>query len=158
MCDNNNSVLDEIIAYTLILTILYLTILAMPIIPYLDIILGFIYSIHKPDSILGGLFLGIVFYIIGYVMLEGAKFVAQKFFTDKGAMYLFLYGQGLILVGFLGEEATFPISTAIVKLVSAGFNEPTGIGKYYLIVPGVISMVLSYLFENSKRVATSKRS
>jgi len=158
MCDNNNSVLDEIIAYALILTLLYLTILAMPIIPYLDMILGFIYSIHKPDSILGGLFFGIVVYIIGYAMLEGAKFVAQKFFTDKGAMYLFLYGQGLILVGFLGKKAAFPISSAIVKLVSAGFNEPTEIGKFYLIIPGIISLVLSYLFENGKRVATSKRS
>ncbi len=151
MSDNDSSsLLGEIIAYVLFLTLFYLTILVIPIIPYLDMILSFILSIHKPDSILGNIFLGAVVYVIGYFLLESVKFIAQKFFANKGAMYLFLYGQGLMLIGFLGEKTTLPISSVIVSLISAGFNEPIEVGKYFLIIPGVISLILSYFFEHNK--------
>lgn len=164
MCDESGggSLLDDIILMAMIMYLLYIVFLAIPIIPYFDIILKIVFSIYMPDSFLGKVITGIVLFTIGFVMLEAAKAIGEKIFVNRSAMFLFLYGQGLFLIGLMGKVSGsyWYISSIITKLVSIGFDEPLKKGALYLIVPGITAIVLSFIIEakaNAKTESKTKR-
>jgi len=147
--DSGTSLLDNIIFMAIVMYVLYIVFLAIPIIPYFDIVLKIVFSIHIPNSFLGEVITGIVLFIVGFLMLEAAKSIGEKMFIDRTAMFLFLYGQGLVLIGLMGgiSDTFWYISSSITALVSAGFNEPLERGVWYLIVPGAIAIILSFVIE-----------
>jgi len=160
MSDENggSSLLDDIIFMAMVMYVLYIVFLAIPIIPYFDVVLKIFFSIHIPNSFLGKIITGIVLFVIGFLMLETAKSIGEKMFADRTAMFLFLYGQGLVLIGLMGVTHTFwYISSSISALVSAGFNEPLEIGVWYLIAPGIVAIVLSFMIEDKPKNKKSKR-
>ncbi len=146
--ESGGSLLDNIIFMAMVMYLLYIVFLAIPIIPYFDVVLKIVFSIHIPNSFLGEIITGIVLFIIGFLMLEAVKSIGEKMFIDRTAMFLFLYGQGLVLIGLMGISGTlWYISSSITALVSAGFNEPLETGVWYLISPGAIAIVLSFIIE-----------
>lgn len=149
MSDNNNgSILDTIIIGTIVMYILYMIFLAIPIIPYFDIVLKIIFSIYIPNSFFGKIITGLVLLSIGYLMLEFAKTLGEKMFYSKEAMYFFLYAQGLIIISFMGiSESNFLISKGIIVFTSLGFDEPTEIGRYYVFYFGIVALAISILIE-----------
>ncbi len=154
MCNNDSgsSLLDDIIVIGAIMYLLYVVFLAIPIIPYFDVLLKIVFSIHVPNSFLGGIFTVIVLLFAGFFMLEAIKTFGQKIFNNKTAMFFFLYGQGLVLIGLMGGKNTpWLLSTIITQLISTGFNEPLKIGKYYLIVTGAIALIISLVLEVKAR-------
>lgn len=149
---NGTSLLDDIIFMAMIMYALYIVLLAIPIIPYFDAILKVIFSVYTPDSFLGKIFTWITLFIIGFLMLEAAKAIGEKVFYNRSAMFLFLYGQGLILIGLMGNSHTYwYISSTISILISEGFNEPLEKGILYLTVPGIIAIIISFILNSEAR-------
>lgn len=154
MSDNNNgSLLDAIILYTFLMYLLYIVILAIPIIPYFDVVLNIVFENYKPNSLFGKIITGALLFGIGFFMLEFVKKTCDSFFYSIQAKYFFLYGQGLIFISFMGTSETtiFYLSKVFVGLISMGFNEPIENGKNYVLTFGLVSFLISIFIEGFTR-------
>lgn len=148
-CNNGNSWIEN--AFLMAMVILFLTyvFLAIPILPYLDIVLKLILFIHTPDSFGGYLITGLILIFAGFFMLEAAKEIGRWKFNNTVAMYLFLYGQGLLMISLLySADSIFYISKVLVAFVSAMFNEQPESVKHYFTIAGIILVAIGIIAES----------
>ena len=149
---NNRSITDSILMYMVIMSITYIVVLAIPIIPYFDIVINIIFSFYKPDSFFGNLITVFILYMIGHIMLKFIIWIGERLFFDKLAMYLFLYGQGLVLISNANlKENGFIISKAFISIISLGFNEKFDIGKNYIFIFGLSILFIGIIIEYIKK-------
>jgi len=149
--EGGNSVIGDLMAFLLLIGAVYTFALGIPVLPYFDVVLHFIVGIYKPNSTLGILFFMLFLFLLGWGMLTLLKMIGEYVFHDTTAMYFFLYGQGLFVMGLVGKLKSFLISHFILQLLAKGFNDTLDYAQNFLGIVGLVLIVLGILIEKHIR-------
>ena len=146
-CDNS-SVVDNLIILAGMMMIISIIFMAIPILPYFDILIKIVLSIHTPTSFLGKFLTGAGLLMVAYVMYIMIKSIGEAIFKNTMAMYMFLYGQALFVMSLLSKsDGIFFFSKIFVAFLSAGFDEPKEFGYGLLLTIGIILACLGVIIE-----------